>query len=167
MKSFYNLFGMAVLAVFLFVGCGTEEVVGEPVVGEPFELSFKNAIDDELYVMPDKGVVLLDFWASFDPTCQDHISKMVNLNILQAILPDLYVVGISLDKDKDAMMECIAETGMYWPQYFDGQGWGNKISRHCGVRAIPRIYIVKDGILVEKEGRSKNLSKYIGKLLSE
>ena len=56
---------------------------------------------------------------------------------------------------------------MPWPQYFDGQGWDNKISTKYGIRSIPAMWLVdKEGNLVDKDARG-GLEAKVEKLLAQ
>ena len=64
------------------------------------------------------------------------------------------VLGISLDQDKDALLSFTKENGMVWPQYFDGKGWDNTISKSFGIDSIPAMWLVgKDGKVVTTDAR--------------
>ena len=55
------------------------------------------------------------------------------------------IVGVSLDKDKDALLATVRKKGMTWPQYYDGRGWENDLSVRYGVRGIPEMWLVDTG----------------------
>ena len=52
------------------------------------------------------------------------------------------VVGISLDKDEQALSNFVAKKLIPWPQYFDGRGWENDFAVKYGVRAIPEMWLI-------------------------
>jgi hypothetical protein len=75
-------------------------------------------------------------------------------------------VGISLDSNKEKLLNFIKEKEMPWVQYFDGQGWKNKISSKYGIRSIPAMWLIdKKGNLVDKNARS-GLEGKVEKLLA-
>jgi hypothetical protein len=75
------------------------------------------------------------------------------------------VVGISLDQDKDALLAFTTQNGMVWPQYFDGQGWGNAVSSNFGIDSIPTMWLVdKSGQVVSTDPRG-NLAGQVEQLL--
>jgi peroxiredoxin len=58
------------------------------------------------------------------------------------------VIGISCDTDKEQLNKFLDEKGFPWPQYFDGKGFGNKISQSFGIDGIPHMFLVdKKGLL--------------------
>jgi TolA-binding protein len=54
----------------------------------------------------------------------------------------LQMIGISLDEDRNALMQTIKEKGMTWPEYFDGGGWNNKLWKQYGSNGIPFTVLV-------------------------
>ena len=76
-------------------------------------------------------------------------------------------MGISLDSNKDKLLNFIKEKEMPWPQYFDGLSWKNKISSKYGIRSIPAMWLVdKKGSLADKNARS-GLEEKVEKLLAQ
>ena len=70
----------------------------------------------------------------------------------------LEIIGVSLDKDEAKLKEFIAAKGMPWAQYFDGQGWGNKLARKYGINSIPAtILIGRDGKIIARDLRGAEL----------
>jgi thiol-disulfide isomerase/thioredoxin len=122
---------------------------------KPFDLSF-TAVDGKTvdFAKLRGKVVLLDFWATWCPSCREAIPEVV------AIYKKYHdqgfeVVGISLDHDKSAMLNYMDQHGMTWPQYFDGGGWDNQISSSLGVQEIPTMVLFgKDGRPIRSDGRS-------------
>ena len=57
---------------------------------------------------------------------------------------------------------------MTWAQYFDGQGWQNKISSGFGIQSIPAAWLLdKKGMLRETGLRGEALAAGVEKLLAE
>jgi thiol-disulfide isomerase/thioredoxin len=135
--------------------------------GEPQALAF-TATDGTLIDL-DKmrgKVVLLDFWATWCGPCREEVPNVVAA-FQRFHDQGLEVVGVSLDQDLDAMTQFTAANNMTWPQNFDGQGWGNGLARHFGVRSIPAMYLFdKKGRLVTRDAR-EDLQGQIAVLLRE
>ncbi len=75
------------------------------------------------------------------------------------------IVGISLDQNLDALQLFTKAKGMTWPQFFDGKGWDNQISRNFGITSIPAMWLIdKKGMLVNADARD-NLAADVEKLL--
>ena len=54
----------------------------------------------------------------------------------------LQMLGISLDSNKEQMLAVAKTKGFSWPQYFDGQGWQNKLWAQWGSDGIPFTVLV-------------------------
>ena len=118
-----------------------------------------NSREDKLYVV--------NFWATWCPPCRHEVPLLVS-TYERSHAAGVEIVGISLDKDRSALLEFIRQNGVVWPQYFDGKGWDNNISRRFGVKSIP------DTILVDRQGivrhlglRGADLDTAVAKLLAE
>ena len=76
------------------------------------------------------------------------------------------VVGISLDKSRDALTTFIKENKMPWAQYFDGLGWNNKLSSQLGIHSIPATFLLDgDGKIIAKDLRGDALAEKLATLL--
>lgn len=97
-------------------------------------------------------VVLIDFWASWCRPC-----RMENPNVLKVYNKyhnkGFEILGVSLDKSKDAWTGAIKQDGLPWKHVSDLQFWNNAVAQQYGVSAIPYT------VLVDREGKvlAKNL----------
>ncbi|HWE36876.1 MAG TPA: TlpA disulfide reductase family protein [Isosphaeraceae bacterium] len=128
-------------------------------IGKPFELTFKDAISGkEVSVQRDlKGkVVVVDFWATW---CSPCVQELPPLKELYAKYHDKGVefVGVSLDQPEDRgglkkLRTFVAENGITWPQYYQGDSWQGAFSQSWGIRSIPCTFLVApDGNLASTE----------------
>ncbi len=138
-------------------------------VGKVFPAIAEQDLDGKpLSLAAHKGkVVLVDFWATWCGPCVAELP-----NVLAAYEKyhgkGFEIVGISLDKEKDALTTFIADKKMTWQQYFDGQGWENKLSQEFGISSIPATFLLdKEGMIVAKDLRGDELEKELAKLLNE
>ncbi len=136
-------------------------------VGKPVDIKFKAIDGREVDISKLKGkVVLVDFWATWCGPC------VRELPTVQATYEKLHakgfeIVGISFDQKKEALEKFVKERKMDWPQYFDGQGWGNKFGQEYGINSIPAMWLIdKNGILRDSSAR-EGLEQKVEKLLSE
>jgi thiol-disulfide isomerase/thioredoxin len=112
------------------------------IVGKPIDLQFTSVDGSPVDLAALRGdVVLIDFWASWCPDC---IRETPNLKAVYQKYRDkgLAVIGISLDKDEQAMSNYIAKKLIPWRQYFDGKGWANDFAVKFGVHSIPEVWLI-------------------------
>ncbi|MEI8342413.1 MAG: TlpA disulfide reductase family protein [Verrucomicrobiota bacterium] len=111
-------------------------------------------------------VVLIDFWATWCPPCRAEVPHVVEA---YKKLHDkgFEIIGISLDQNKEAVVEFVKKNDMTWPQYFDGKGWDNAISKKNGIDSIPAMWLIdKQGKLVTTDAR-EDLAGQVEKLLAK
>lgn len=136
-------------------------------VGKPVAIQYTAVDGREVDVAKLKGkVVLVDFWATW---CGPCVGEVPNVKATYARLHDkgFEIVGISFDQKKDSLEKFVAENQMAWPQFFDGEGWGNKFGKEFGINSIPTMWLVdKKGNLRDLNGR-EGLEEKVSKLLAE
>jgi thiol-disulfide isomerase/thioredoxin len=136
-------------------------------LGKPLDLKF-TALDGrqvDIAKLPDK-VVLVDFWATW---CGPCVAELPNVKAAYEKLhpKGFEIVGISFDNQKEALEKFVAKEKMAWPQFFDGEGWGNKFGRTYGINSIPTMWLVdKKGNLRDLNARD-GLAGKVEKLLAE
>jgi len=121
---------------------------------KPLDLKY-TAVDGTKIDLADlRGkVVLVDFWATWCPPCRGEVPNVVAA-YKKYHDQGFEVVGVSLDQDKDALLTFTKANGMVWPQYFDGKGWDNEISKGFGIDSIPAMWLVgKDGKVITTNAR--------------
>lgn len=134
---------------------------------KPMELKFL-AVDGrevDLAKMRDK-VVLIDFWATWCGPCVAELPKVLGA-YEKYHAQGFEIVGISLDENQEKLREFVKSKGMSWPQFFDGKGWENEISKRYGITSIPAMWLVnKKGMVVDSQAR-EDLAAKVEKLLAE
>ena len=133
----------------------------------PLDLEFTAVDGSEVSLAKLRGkVVLLDFWATWCRPCVKEAPNVVaTYNKLHE--KGFEIIGISLDQNKDALEQFTAKFGMTWPQYFDGEGWKNKISTRFGIDSIPAMWLLdKKGFVVSTDARA-DLEKQVSALLNQ
>ena len=57
---------------------------------------------------------------------------------------------------------------MTWPQFFDGQGWGNKLAVKYGIESIPATFLLDgDGKIIGKNLRGEALEPAVAAALAK
>ncbi len=130
--------------------------------------AFKSNTGEDLSIEKLRGkIVLLEFWASWCGPCRAELPEIKN--IWKKYGGDQFIiVGINLDSNRPAFDTFTKQEGLSWPQYYDGLGWGNKISQLYGVYAIPHsVLIDQDGIIKARGLRGEELAEMIGEMVSK
>jgi thiol-disulfide isomerase/thioredoxin len=97
-------------------------------------------------------VVLIDFWATWCPPCLTISPDILGL-YKKYHSQGLEIIGISVDSDKQAMLDFVKKEGAPWPQYFDDKG-DNALVDKLGVDSFPTLWLVgRDGTLVNPNFR--------------
>jgi peroxiredoxin len=148
--------GLEIIIATLVVTFGLYGVMtSKPTPSDPVDLTF-TAVDGSTVDLSNlRGkVVLLDFWATWCPPCRGEVPNVVaayNKYHSQGF----EIVGISLDQDRDTLTQFVAENGMPWPQFFDGQGWNNSLAQRFNIHSIPQMWLLdRKGRIITKDGRS-------------
>jgi len=110
-------------------------------------------------------VVLIDFWASWCRPC-----RMENPNVVKAYnkyhSKGFDIIGVSLDKTKEAWVNAIKQDGLTWNQVSDLQFWNNAAAQQYGVSAIPYSVLVgRDGKVLGKNLRGAELEAKLAEVL--
>jgi thiol-disulfide isomerase/thioredoxin len=138
--------------------------------GLPFpDFQEKDLDGKPLSVASRKGkVVLLDFWATWCGPCRAELPNVITA-YKKYHDKGFEIIGVSLDSDRAKLDAFLKKTdGMTWPQYFDGEGWGNKIAVKYGVESIPfTVLIGKDGKIIGKDLRGDDLIAAVAKALGK
>lgn len=85
--------------------------------------------------------VLVVFWASWCPHCNDMLPK---LQILydKYNRADLEIVAISVDQKKKEWEDAIQKSGYSWINYSELKGWDCSIAYDYGIRATPTMILI-------------------------
>lgn len=109
-------------------------------------------------------VVLIDFWASWCKPC-----RMENPNVKRVYEQyhgkGFEILGVSLDRDKAAWQQAIAQDGLPWKHVSDLGFWNNAAAQQYGVSSIPYTVLVgKDGKVIAKNLRGPALEEKLAEV---
>jgi len=137
------------------------------MIGKPVDLQFTALDGSAIDLRALRGsIVLVDFWASWCPDCIRDLPA-VRRTYQKYKEKGFAVLGISLDKDEQALSNFVAKKLIPWPQYFDGRGWENQYATKYGVRAIPEMWLINQrGEVVSTDISAEQLDQRIQQLIS-
>jgi thiol-disulfide isomerase/thioredoxin len=111
-------------------------------------------------------ILLVDFWATWCNPCRGEMPNVIAA-YQKYHASGFDVIGVSLDEDRNSLTFYAATQGVAWPQYFDGQGWDNKLAKKYGVQSIPMNYLLdRNGIILGKSLRGDDLQNAVSAAVS-
>jgi len=112
-------------------------------------------------------VVLVDFWASWCGPCRQenpHVVKLYNKYKSKGFT----IYSVSLDEQKDAWTQAIAQDGLIWPNHVsDLKHWKSPLVQLYKIQGIPHTVLVgKDGYVIAEGLRGQDLEDKLATLLN-
>lgn len=109
--------------------------------------------------------LLIDFWASWCAPCREE-----NPNVVQAYNQfknrNFTILGISLDKDKNAWEQAVKQDGLTWQHASELADFDGKIVRLYQIEAIPSSFLVDPkGKIIARDLRGDELTSFLNKTL--
>jgi peroxiredoxin len=140
---------------------------GMPSVGDMAPEITMNDVDDKPFSLSQlRGkYVLIDFWASWCGPCRGE-----NPNVVAAYNQykdkNFTVLGVSLDKNKQAWLDAIKEDHLTWKQISDLKYWNSAAAPLYGFNGIPyNVLIDPQGKIIATSLRESALQNKLAEVL--
>ncbi len=131
------------------------------------EMTMPDVLGKDISISSFRGkYVLIDFWASWCGPC-----RMENPNVVKVFnqykAKNFTVLGVSLDKDKDAWKKAIAQDHLAWTQISDLKYWNSQSVEIFGFQGIPfNVLVDPSGKVVAQELRGEELESKLKQILN-
>jgi thiol-disulfide isomerase/thioredoxin len=132
------------------------------LVGQPIKVQGATLNGKKFNIASLKGkVVLIDFWATWCGPCREEFP---NVRAQYDMYKDkgFEVVGVSIDEDRQALEDYVAEAKVPWITLHDQAENGDTIAGYYGVNSIPQMILVgRDGKVVSLQARGEELNRLL------
>lgn len=132
------------------------------------EINLPTYEGDSLLLSSLRGkYVLIDFWASWCGPCR---RENPNVRRVYASYKDkgFEILGVSLDRSKDAWIKAIQKDQLGWLHVSDLKGWGSIGAKVYGVHSIPATVLLDpEGKIIAKGLRGNELDQKLARIFAE
>lgn len=111
-------------------------------------------------------VVLVQFWATWCVPCVAEL-PIINKAYSKHHSNGFEVIGISLDQDEQKLKGFLKAKAIPWAQYFDGQGWHNRLAVKYGIDTVPATFLLdRQGKIIGQDLCGEALEEALTKALT-
>jgi len=148
MKRYLHIFLLTLL--FAAAACTGGETLKPPVEGEYApDFTLNNLDGKPITLTRFKGsIVLLNFWATWCPSCREEIPSMASLNRIMRGKP-FRMLTVSIDQGgRDAVVVYFKRSKTPLPTLIDNEG---KVAGMYGITGVPETFVIdKKGVIIKK-----------------
>lgn len=128
------------------------------VGSEAPEISLPNPDGEVVTLSSLRGnYVLIDFWAAWCKPCRAENPNVVRL-YKQYSDKNFEILGVSLDRSREAWVGAIKQDGLLWKQVSDLKYFNSEAASEYRISAIPATYLIgPDGKIIAKGLRGPSL----------
>lgn len=142
----------------LSVGSKAPDFTLNDTKGNPITLS-------DIY--KDNKVTMVDFWASWCGPCRQFNPTLVKIYDKYHKL-GFGIVGVSLDRDRDAWLEGIKEDKLVWPQVSDLKYWQSDVAKLYNVTYIPQnTFVDSEGNIIGRKVSEEDIEALLDQYLAK
>ena len=141
---------------------------GDSWVGKTVpELTMPDVNGKDISISSFRGkYLLIDFWASWCGPC-----RMENPNVVKAYSEfnskNFTILGVSLDKDKEAWAKAISQDHLNWSQMSDLKYWNSQAVEIFGFQGIPfNVLVDPSGKVIAESLRGEDLEVKLKQVLN-
>ena len=130
-------------------------------VGKPIRLRGKSVFGKPIDLAAYRGKTLLvHYWATWCKPCKTDLAVLKRINATYS-KRGFAMVGVSLDNDRQTLVDYLRKNRLAWPQLFETGGLDSRLANELGILALPTM------ILLDTQGRVVNRSIHVGELDAE